>query len=40
MSEQDQKDLEFGLSQDIDLVSLSWVRQAADIRLSVGLSRC
>ena len=40
MSEQDQKDLEFGLSQGIDVVFLSWVRQAADIRLSVGLSRC
>ena len=32
MTEKDQKDLEFGLSQGIDWVSLSFVRQAADIR--------
>ena len=32
MTEKDQKDLEFGLSQGIDLVSLSFVRQASDIR--------
>ena len=32
MTEKDQQDLEFGLSQGIDLVSLSFVRQAADIR--------
>ncbi len=32
MTEKDQKDLEFGLSQGVDLVSLSFVRQAADIR--------
>jgi pyruvate kinase len=32
MTEKDQQDLEFGLSQGIDWVSLSFVRQAADIR--------
>ena len=32
MTEKDQKDLEFGLSQGIDWVSLSFVREAADIR--------
>ena len=32
MTKKDQKDLEFGLSQGIDWVSLSFVRQAADIR--------
>ncbi len=32
MTEKDQKDLEFGISQDIDWVSLSFVRQADDIR--------
>lgn len=32
MTEKDQKDLEFGISQDIDWVSLSFVRQAEDIR--------
>jgi pyruvate kinase len=32
MTEKDQEDLEFGLSQGIDWVSLSFVRQAADIR--------
>ncbi|MEM7579884.1 MAG: pyruvate kinase [Mastigocoleus sp.] len=32
MTEKDQKDLEFGISQNIDWVSLSFVRQAEDIR--------
>lgn len=32
MTEKDKKDLEFGLSQDIDWVSLSFVRKADDIR--------
>ena len=32
MTEKDQKDLEFGLSQGIDWVSLSFVREAEDIR--------
>ncbi len=32
MTEKDQKDLEFGLSQGIDWVSLSFVRKAQDIR--------
>lgn len=31
MTEKDQKDLEFGISQGIDWVSLSFVRQAADV---------
>lgn len=31
MTEKDQQDLKFGLSQGIDWVSLSFVRQAADI---------
>ncbi|MGF1541963.1 MAG: pyruvate kinase [Pleurocapsa sp.] len=33
MTIKDQKDLEFGLSQNIDWVSLSFVRQAADIKV-------
>lgn len=32
MTEKDRKDLEFGISQNIDWVSLSFVRQAADIK--------
>lgn len=32
ITEKDQKDLEFGISQDVDWVSLSFVRQAEDIR--------
>ncbi len=32
MTEKDQQDLEFGLSQGIDVVSLSFVRKAEDIR--------
>lgn len=32
MTEKDKKDLEFGLSQGIDWISLSFVRQGADIR--------
>ena len=32
MTEKDQKDLEFGISQGVDWVSLSFVRQAEDIR--------
>ncbi|MEL7037657.1 MAG: pyruvate kinase [Cyanobacteria bacterium J06592_8] len=32
MTEKDKQDLEFGLSQDIDWVSLSFVRQAEDVR--------
>ncbi|MFN1834463.1 pyruvate kinase [Balneola sp. MJW-20] len=32
MTEKDIKDLEFGLSQDVDLVALSFVRSAKDIR--------
>ena len=33
MTEKDQKDLEFGISQGIDWVSLSFVRQAEDIKV-------
>ncbi len=33
MTEKDKKDLEFGISQGIDWVSLSFVRQAEDIRV-------
>ncbi|EAZ94164.1 pyruvate kinase [Crocosphaera chwakensis] len=32
MTEKDKKDLEFGISQGVDLISLSFVRQAADIK--------
>ena len=32
MTEKDKKDLEFGISQDVDIISLSFVRQAADIQ--------
>ena len=32
MTEKDKKDLEFGISQGVDLISLSFVRQAADIQ--------
>lgn len=33
MTEKDKQDLEFGLSQGVDLVSLSFVRRAEDLRL-------
>ena len=32
MTEKDKKDLEFGISQGVDIISLSFVRQAADIQ--------
>ncbi len=33
MTEKDMKDLEFGLSQDVDWISLSFVRSAEDVRV-------
>ena len=43
MTKKDQKDLEFGISQGIDWVSLSFVRQTEDIRFLkqfLGRSQC
>ncbi|MCX6245410.1 MAG: pyruvate kinase [Bacteroidetes bacterium] len=33
LTDKDRKDLEFGLSQDVDWISLSFVREAADVKI-------
>jgi pyruvate kinase len=37
LTEKDRKDLEFGIRQEVDLVALSFVRSAADVRTARGI---
>ncbi len=39
LTEKDQRDIEFGISQGVDFVSLSFVRRAEDVRALKGLLR-